>query len=43
VVVRSEYCKDNGKYPYRVGIYFSEIKEQDKKALLTYVNSCLKA
>jgi c-di-GMP-binding flagellar brake protein YcgR len=42
VVVRNEYIKDNGKHSYRVGIYFSEIKEKDKKTLLAYIDSCLK-
>ncbi|MDD5195115.1 MAG: PilZ domain-containing protein [Candidatus Omnitrophica bacterium] len=43
VVVRNEHFKDDGKYAYRVGIYFSAIKEHDRKNLLTYINSHLKS
>ena len=42
VVVRNEYVKNNGKHAYHVGIYFNEIKERDKKFLLSYINSHLK-
>jgi hypothetical protein len=42
VVVRNEYIKNNGKHPYHVGIYFNEIKEKDKKSLLSYIDSHLK-
>ena len=42
VVVRGEHVKDNGKFPYSIGIYFNEIKVKDRKALLSYINSHLK-
>jgi c-di-GMP-binding flagellar brake protein YcgR len=37
VVVRNEYVKDNGKHAYHVGIYFNEIKERDRKIILSYI------
>jgi hypothetical protein len=43
VVVRKENMHDNGKLPYHVGIYFSDIKDQDRKNLVAYINSHLKA
>jgi len=42
VVVRQEKVTDNGRYPYRVGICFNDLKERDKKTLRSYVNSHLK-
>ena len=39
VVVRQEHVKDNGKYAYRVGIYFSDLKENDRKTLSSYIDS----
>ncbi|MFH1875431.1 MAG: PilZ domain-containing protein [Candidatus Omnitrophota bacterium] len=39
VVVRTEHVRDNGKYAYHVGIYFNDIKESDRKALVSYINS----
>ena len=42
VVVRQEEVTGNGKYPYRVGICFNDVKERDKKTLRAYVNSHLK-
>jgi c-di-GMP-binding flagellar brake protein YcgR len=42
VVVRQEHIKDNGKYAYRVGIYFSDLKENDRKTLCSYITSCQK-
>lgn len=30
VVVRKDCVKDNGKYPYCIGIYFNNIKEEDR-------------
>lgn len=38
VVVRQEYIKDNGRHSYCLGIYFNEIKDKDKKLLLSYTN-----
>ena len=43
VVVRQEQVQDNGKYAYRVGIYFSDLKENDRKALSSYINSFRKS
>ncbi|MDD3296664.1 MAG: PilZ domain-containing protein [Candidatus Omnitrophica bacterium] len=43
VVVRHEYTKDNGNYPYRIGIYFTDLKETDRKILRNYINSSLKS
>ena len=43
VVVRNEEVhEDNGKYPYRIGIYFHEIKDSDRKILRSYINPFLK-
>ena len=39
VVVRSQYVPANTTYPYQVGIYFSAIKESDRKLLLNYINT----
>ncbi|MDD5584177.1 MAG: PilZ domain-containing protein [Candidatus Omnitrophica bacterium] len=43
VVVRQESMHDNGKNSYHVGIYFSDIKEHDRKNLVAYINSHIKA
>ena len=44
VVVRHERTSEgNGKFPYRVAMYFSDLKDQDKKTLCAYVNSVLKS
>ncbi len=42
VVIRSDRFEDNGRTSYCLGIYFSEIKESDRKSIITYVNSALK-
>ncbi len=42
VVVRREEIKDNGKYPYRIGICFNDLSEKDKKKLHSYVRTHLK-
>jgi len=42
VVVRSDYIQDNGKQSYCLGIYFSEIKETDRRILSAYINSLTK-
>jgi c-di-GMP-binding flagellar brake protein YcgR len=39
VVVRGGYIKDNGRHSYYVGIYFNDIKEKDRRVLLSYINS----
>lgn len=38
IVVRQEYIKDNGRHSYSLGIYFNDIKDKDKKLLLSYTN-----
>lgn len=42
VVVRSEHLQDNTRQSYCLGIYFSEIKETDRRALISYINSISK-
>ena len=42
VVVRLDNVSDNGKYPYRAGIFFSTISEPDKKLLRSHIQSSLK-
>jgi len=37
VVVRLEHIDDTSQHPYRVAIFFSEIKDSDKKLLLSYI------
>lgn len=39
VVVRNDYVKDNGRHSYCLGIYFNEIKENDRKFLMAYIDS----
>lgn len=39
VVVRNVYTDDNSKYPYKVAIYFNDLKSQDKRILQSYINS----
>ncbi len=39
VVVRKEYTKENGKRLYNIGIFFSEIKEKDRRLLISYLKS----
>jgi hypothetical protein len=39
VVVRKEKNENNKKFPYRIGIFFNEIDNQDKKFLRSYINS----
>jgi len=41
VIVRCESSDDNSKYPYRVGIYFSDLKDKDRKTLSSYINTLL--
>ncbi|MCF7870792.1 MAG: PilZ domain-containing protein [Candidatus Omnitrophica bacterium] len=42
VVVRKEKDKENKKFPYRIGIFFNDLDNQDRKFLQSYVNSFLK-
>ncbi len=42
VVVRREPATDSRKYAYNVGIYFSDLKDRDRKALRLYIDSALK-
>ncbi len=39
IVVRLDHLNDNQKYPYRIGIYFNDLKEKDRKILKTYINA----
>ena len=41
VVVRLEQDGDSQKHPYRVAIFFSDLKEQDRKILRFYIDSHL--
>ncbi len=41
VVVRKENIPEDKKYPYRIGIFFHDIDNQDKKFLHLCVNSWL--
>lgn len=44
VVVRQELAKENdSRFPYRIAMYFSDLKDQDKKILNSYVNAILKS
>ncbi|MBN3040760.1 MAG: hypothetical protein JW867_06495, partial [Candidatus Omnitrophica bacterium] len=42
VIVRSERVTENGKFPYRVAMFFSDLTEPDRKTLKSYVNYSLK-
>jgi len=39
VVVRKEYIRINGKNAYNIGIFFNDIKDNDRKIIVSYVNS----
>jgi hypothetical protein len=41
VIVRKEKNKENKKFPYRIGIFFNDLNNQDRKFLQSYVNSFL--
>jgi len=41
VVVRNEYSADNGKYPYKIAIYFNDLKSQDRRTLQSYITPFL--
>lgn len=43
IVVRREHIDDNGRHAWRVGIFFNDINEKDRKILTSYVNAHLKA
>jgi hypothetical protein len=43
VVRRDQGPGENTKFPYRVAMYFSDLKEPDKKILASYVNTVLKS
>lgn len=43
IVVRREQVADNGKHAWRVGIFFNDIKDKDRKVLASYVNAHLKS
>lgn len=42
VVVRKEHKVGNSTHPYSVAVYFSEIKDKDKKILHSYITSFCK-
>lgn len=41
IVVRKEINKKNKNAPYRIGIFFNDLDNQDRKFLQSYVNSFL--
>jgi c-di-GMP-binding flagellar brake protein YcgR len=41
VVVRKEHVRENGQNSYNIGIFFYEIKESDRRALLSYIETSL--
>ena len=41
IVVRNQPVRSNGRHYYDIGIYFNDIKEKDRKAILSYINSVL--
>lgn len=43
VVVRCEYVTENGKYPYRIAIFFNDLKDSERKALRSYIDTVLKS
>jgi phosphosulfolactate phosphohydrolase-like enzyme len=43
IIVRCEIAEEKAKHPYRTAMYFSDLKEHDKKLLRTFVNPFLKA
>ncbi len=43
VVVRCEYVTENGKYPYRIAIFFNDLKDSERKALRSYIDAILKS
>ena len=44
IVVRNDefFDPENAKFPHRVAIYFSDLKDSDKKTLQSYVNTVIK-
>ena len=42
VVVRCEYITENGKYPYHIAIFFNDLKDSERKALRSYIDTILK-
>lgn len=41
VVVRNRYFRSDAKFPYHIGIFFSDIKDSDKKLIHSYINSVI--
>ena len=39
VVVRQNYVRDNGTHGYYIGIYFNDLNDRDRKALLAYTKT----
>jgi c-di-GMP-binding flagellar brake protein YcgR len=42
IVVRSDRVENEGKVAYCLGIYFSEMKESDRKNIVSHIDSVLK-
>ena len=42
VVIRQENKEDSAQHTYHTGIYFNEIKESDRKIILSYIDTFLK-
>ena len=42
VVVRREHIDNINRYKHNIAIYFTEIKESDRKLILSYISSSLK-
>ena len=43
IIVRCEIADENTKYPYQAAMYFSDLKDRDKKLLRIFVNPFLKS
>ena len=43
IVVRCEIAEEDTKHPYRAAMYFSDLKERDKKLLRVFVSPFLKS
>ena len=41
VVIRNEYIRNNGNHSYNIGIFFNEIREADRRFIVSYVNATL--
>jgi len=43
IVIRCEIAEENTKHPYQAAMYFSDLKERDKKLLRIFVTPFLKS